>query len=625
MKSKKFLSCAVVALLLVAVSVFTFAVPGKTRAQAATVDSALCDTYKLSGAQKLSGAPAVILEVNGKEELNAINVGGERPACAILNFGADGKVLGADGNGLCDFETLYKTVLKGKIIPVLRVTTEAGADAMIDFYRNKTSITDSAVASSDPALVKKVREALPEIRGVYEADEKFDLKRLPGIANAAYAGTVVISAGNASAETVAYIQARFKTVWVKIASSDGFAVTDAIGSGAYGLITTDYSSAYEAIARYPKESLARTSFNVAHRGLPTSKNENSVSGLLAAAKAGATHVELDGYLTTDKKIYMLHDGSLDRTTTGTGYIENLSSATVDGFRLKQYYDEKIPSIDDIFAAMKNNKIILVLELKSNKYVDFIDVLKTKLDEYDLYDRVTVISFTEEAIARMKDVLPEIPTSLLMNKASNDNFTELLGKMTEYNTTIDGNAVGANALYNRMLRDRGYAGWFWTYDSPSAVKAAQSSGYIGLTNNYAASMSDMTRFVSGKAGQTATNPKIGDATEVEITSFGGKVSTVTGKIFKCKDRGGYYDVIAYANTDGKNLFTRAFRVEKEGGAPEAPQDPELPEKPDAPETPDNGGAVESAKNGCGGARGESVAALATFAFVLGIAFLKIRKF
>ena len=275
--------------------------------------------------------------------------------------------------------------------------------------------------------------------------------------------------------------------------------------------------------------------------------------------------------------------------------------------------------------MKRNKIILILEIKSNKYVDFIDVLKAKLDEYDLYERVTVISFTEEAIARMSEVLTEIPTSLLMNKASHDNFAEVLGKMTAYNTTVDGNASGANALYNRMLRDRGYAGWFWTYDSPSAVKAAQAGGYTGLTNNYAASMSDTTRFVRGKIGQTATDPKPGDEIEVETTAFSGKTATVSGTIFKCEDRGEYYDVIAYANTGGKNLFTRAFRVEKEGGAPEPPQDPELPEKPDAPDAPDNGGAVESAKNGCGGARGESVAALAMFAFVLGIAFLKIRKF
>lgn len=623
MKKKRILSGAAVALLLVAA--VAFAAFGQSPAHAATMDDAICETYKPSGTQRLTGAPAIILEANDKTALNTIGVGGERPTCVILNFGADGKAADADGKGLCDFETLYKTVLKGKIIPVLRVNTESAADAMIDFYLNKTSIIDSAVLSSDPAILKKVRKALPKIRGVYEADENTDVKKLPGIANAAYANTVILTADRASTDTVAYIQARFKTVWVRTASPDAFSVIDATASGAYGVITTDYAAAYAAFAAYPKESLARTSFNVAHRGLPTSKNENSVSGLLAAAKAGATHVELDGYLTTDKKIYMLHDGSLDRTTTGTGYIENLSSSTIDGFRLKQYYDEKIPSIDDIFAAMKRNKIILILEIKSNKYVDFIDVLKAKLDEYDLYDRVTVISFTEEAIARMSEVLTEIPTSLLMNKASHDNFAEVLGKMTAYNTTVDGNVSGANALYNRMLRDRGYAGWFWTYDSPSAVKAAQAGGYTGLTNNYAASMSDTTRFVRGKIGQTATDPKPGDEIEVETTAFSGKTATVSGTIFKCEDRGEYYDVIAYANTGGKNLFTRAFRVEKEGGAPEPPQDPELPEKPDAPEAPDNGGSVESAKNGCGGARGESVAALATFAFVLGIAFLKIRKF
>ena len=621
---KKKLILAVAALIAV-VTMFGVSLYGAENAYAATADTELCSTYKPSGTQKLSGAPLVVTEVTSQAVLDTVKADGERPTAVILNYKENGMVVGSDGSELCDFGTLYETVLKGKIIPILRVTTTQAADAMIAFYEENTTITDSAVLSTNAELLKKVRVALPKIRGVYEVGADFDLNKVPGAANAAYANTVIMNAADATTEAVAYIQARFKTVWARVASPDEFAVFDAIGSGAYGVVTTDSAAAYGAISKYAKNSLARTSFNVAHRGLPQTKNENSVSGLVAADQVGATHVELDAYLTTDKKIYMLHDGSLDRTTTGTGYIENYSSTELSNFYLDLFdkdQREKIPSIDDIFTAMQDNDIVLVLEIKSNQYADLINELKAKIEEYDMSERVTVISFTEEAISTMRDVLPEIPTSLLMNQASNDNFADVLDKMTTYNTTVDGHLRGANALYNRMLRDRGYASWFWTYDSPDSIKTAQSNGYLGLTNNYAASMSGMTRFVSGLGKQTVDSLSEGDSVRVVTTTFRGAATEEDGTVFKCEDRGTYYDVIATVKKDGKSLYTRAFRVDKTSTP--GTEDPGTSDPSDNPGSGD-GKKDDAVSGGCASSCAQAVAAIAAFACAAGFMILKVRKF
>lgn len=87
--------------------------------------------------------------------------------------------------------------------------------------------------------------------------------------------------------------------------------------------------------------------------MPKIKNENSASGIKAAVAAGATHVEIDGYITTDNVIYASHDGSLGKITTGSGYIEQKTSAEMETYRLTQYYDEKIPSLDEV-SRMKTN-------------------------------------------------------------------------------------------------------------------------------------------------------------------------------------------------------------------------------------------------------------------------------
>lgn len=43
----------------------------------------------------------------------------------------------------------------------------------------------------------------------------------------------------------------------------------------------------------------RPSYNVAHRGLPKQTHEKSISGTKKAIEVGATHVELDAYVTKD--------------------------------------------------------------------------------------------------------------------------------------------------------------------------------------------------------------------------------------------------------------------------------------------------------------------------------------
>ena len=58
MKRKRILSGAAVALLLVAA--VAFEAFGQSPAHAATMDDAICETYKPSGMQRLTGAPAII-------------------------------------------------------------------------------------------------------------------------------------------------------------------------------------------------------------------------------------------------------------------------------------------------------------------------------------------------------------------------------------------------------------------------------------------------------------------------------------------------------------------------------------------------------------------------------------
>src|ERR1700681_2116363 len=72
---------------------------------------------------------------------------------------------------------------------------------------------------------------------------------------------------------------------------------------------------------------ARPPFTSAHRGHSTAAPENTLAALAAAWRAGATVAEIDVRMTRDGELVLLHDPTLDRTTTGHGPV---SARTLPG-------------------------------------------------------------------------------------------------------------------------------------------------------------------------------------------------------------------------------------------------------------------------------------------------------
>ena len=55
---------------------------------------------------------------------------------------------------------------------------------------------------------------------------------------------------------------------------------------------------------------------IGHRGAPTLAPENTLASARAAVKAGVDGIEFDVWYTADRKMIVIHDGDLRRTTNG---------------------------------------------------------------------------------------------------------------------------------------------------------------------------------------------------------------------------------------------------------------------------------------------------------------------
>ncbi|MGY0407926.1 MAG: glycerophosphodiester phosphodiesterase family protein [Polaribacter sp.] len=108
----------------------------------------------------------------------------------------------------------------------------------------------------------------------------------------------------------------------------------------------------------------------AHRGDWRNFPENSLEGLESCAAMGIDIMETDLGMTKDSVLVLMHDETLDRTTTGTGYVRDYTLDSIKKLNLKNGYGYptpyKIPTLKEALQMTKG-KIMIDLD-KSYPYI-----------------------------------------------------------------------------------------------------------------------------------------------------------------------------------------------------------------------------------------------------------------
>ncbi|GAB4395335.1 MAG: glycerophosphodiester phosphodiesterase family protein [Microscillaceae bacterium] len=107
----------------------------------------------------------------------------------------------------------------------------------------------------------------------------------------------------------------------------------------------------------------------AHRGGPSAGfPENCLPTFTRTLSQAPALIECDVMLTRDSVAVMMHDRTLDRTTTGAGAVKDFTYAEIQAFRLKdkagQATDIAIPTLSEVLQWAKG-KTILTLDVKNN--------------------------------------------------------------------------------------------------------------------------------------------------------------------------------------------------------------------------------------------------------------------
>lgn len=137
-----------------------------------------------------------------------------------------------------------------------------------------------------------------------------------------------------------------------------------------------------------------------------------------ALELGVDAVELDVRRTKDNEIVVIHDARIDRTTDGKGLVNELTLKEIK--QLVTEKDEKIPTLEEALDFL-NKKVKILIELKETGLEE--RVLRL-IQEKGLGMNVTIVSFLEEALRKVRELDDEMETGLIYVRHKNPIKTAL---------------------------------------------------------------------------------------------------------------------------------------------------------------------------------------------------------
>jgi glycerophosphoryl diester phosphodiesterase len=237
---------------------------------------------------------------------------------------------------------------------------------------------------------------------------------------------------------------------------------------------------------------------IGHRGLTSLYPEGTTVGMKNSILYGQAHsVEFDIRNSTDEKLFVFHDYTLDRTTDKTGAIKDLTETQVRaadaGNKFSPIYaGTKIPYLYEVCGVLRGLPFkYLYPQTNIGEIVDAdaqTRILKSTLDtfkQYGILQKVNLQCIDLTVANKIREISPEVKIAIMLGSSTVDYFNAALtwAKLdrncligTEYQLFIDNPTLALTA------KKEGIDVFTWTVDNMYDVdKLRKAYVYKIMTN------------------------------------------------------------------------------------------------------------------------------------------------
>ncbi|MGG4452770.1 glycerophosphodiester phosphodiesterase [Brevibacillus porteri] len=157
----------------------------------------------------------------------------------------------------------------------------------------------------------------------------------------------------------------------------------------------------------------------AHRGASGLFPENTMESFQAAVRRKANGIELDVQLSSDNKLVVIHDHSLERTTNGSGLVRQYTLRELRQLRADKDSSMRvpkahIPTLQEVFQTFVDTPLRIIIEMK-NFFLDqphLEELVIEQIRRYQLTERTIISTFNFDSLLRIKQLDATQKTGLL---------------------------------------------------------------------------------------------------------------------------------------------------------------------------------------------------------------------
>lgn len=230
---------------------------------------------------------------------------------------------------------------------------------------------------------------------------------------------------------------------------------------------------------------------IAHRGYKGLYPENTLASFDAAIRHGAEMIELDITLTKDRKVVVIHDDTVDRTTNGTGNVRTFPLKKLQRLDAGSWFDsrfsgERIPTLADVLDLAKDN-ISVNIEIKSSAWEfsapeDAIEkqVLMLVRDK-KMTDQILVSSFEKNLLYNLRSMDKTLPLSFLTDYKPDKNVFTTLKDLNAYSWNQDIRFLRDEDV--KFMQANGFKVMTYTVNTKDMVKKCMDMGCDGFFTDF----------------------------------------------------------------------------------------------------------------------------------------------
>ncbi|MFC5748347.1 glycerophosphodiester phosphodiesterase [Actinomadura rugatobispora] len=238
--------------------------------------------------------------------------------------------------------------------------------------------------------------------------------------------------------------------------------------------------------------------NIAHRGASAYAPENTLPALRAARSQRADVVEVDVQQTKDRKLILMHDTTLARTTNVESVFPRRKPYRVSSFTLKEirrldagswfgkkYKRTRVPTLSESLRAMGGSGVGMLIEIKRpGGYPGIERRVAAELRRHPSWlrrdpaeRRLAVQSFDWNSMRRFHKAMPRVPIGLLGKPA-----TSRLRGLAKFADQINPPQRGLTAAYVKRVHKLKMDVLTWTVNDKARMRRAIRLGVDGIFTN-----------------------------------------------------------------------------------------------------------------------------------------------